>query len=196
MIKVDIEKQVHLIEKALEEDLYTGISKKYARVLLDRITELEDKLKKAMSHASENITALESELSQKSQLIESQSFELEMRYKRICRLEEVHLNLINELAAANKLIADSREQEIYAWASLNGEDFSYSEYYIKTFVGHGWIPLYAHPLIPAELEAIGFIDESDDDVTGGEYFVQFYPDKSFNLGDKVYVKQPQGDKHE
>lgn len=37
---------------------------------------------------------------------------------------------------------------------------------------------------------IGVIDHSDDDVTGGEYFVDFAPDTDLVLGGKVYALPP------
>ncbi len=39
-------------------------------------------------------------------------------------------------------------------------------------------------------EHIGVIDHSDDDVTGGEYFVDFAPDTDLVLGGKVYALPP------
>lgn len=41
------------------------------------------------------------------------------------------------------------KQEPYCYASLNGEDFSYSKPHTETFVGHGWKPLFERPL-PAQ----------------------------------------------
>ena len=41
------------------------------------------------------------------------------------------------------------KQEPYCYASLNGEDFSYSKSHTETFVGHGWKPLFERPL-PAQ----------------------------------------------
>jgi ankyrin repeat protein len=39
-------------------------------------------------------------------------------------------------------------------------------------------------------EPIGFIDATDNDLTM-EYFVEFYPDVSFKVGDKVYCRPQQ-----